>query len=80
MQATFVSAAYGSSNPKALKIQINAKNSGQKSVCQNQDLNKIRSSWYTSVRLFGLYFTFLTRLIIIILYLVIDPILDYSQM
>lgn len=36
LQATFVERAYGSTNPDILRLQINATNAGQNSICQNQ--------------------------------------------
>ncbi|KAI0411567.1 hypothetical protein F5X98DRAFT_380641 [Xylaria grammica] len=76
LQATFINTACGSNNPDVSRLQTNATNPGQRSICDNQ---KILSTQYISMSIFGLYFTYITGFLITILSLAIDPILDYAQ-
>ncbi|TGJ84886.1 hypothetical protein E0Z10_g3891 [Xylaria hypoxylon] len=76
IQASFVDTANGPTDPNVAIIKTNATNSGQKSLCQNQ---KIVSTSYISVSLFGLYFTYITGSLIIIASFVLEPLLSYVQ-
>ncbi|KAI0517573.1 hypothetical protein F5B22DRAFT_654790 [Xylaria bambusicola] len=76
LQATFVDTAYGSTTPESSRLQINATNAGQASICQNQ---KIRSTDYVSISVFGLHFTYIIGFLIIIASLVIDPLFTCAQ-
>ncbi|KAJ3567655.1 hypothetical protein NPX13_g6693 [Xylaria arbuscula] len=76
LQATVVDAAYGSTTPERVRLQINATNPGQKSICQNQ---KIRSTEYISISVFGLYFIYITGFLTIVASLVIDPLFTCAQ-
>ncbi|KAI1327697.1 hypothetical protein F5Y16DRAFT_420765 [Xylariaceae sp. FL0255] len=57
-------------------FRTNATNPGQKSICQNQ---KILSTAYTSVSLFGLFFTYIIGSIIIVISFILNPILMCAQ-
>ncbi|KAI0538441.1 hypothetical protein GGR58DRAFT_526242 [Xylaria digitata] len=76
LQAAFVDTAYGPSNPDVFRLQTKPKGSGQKSICENQ---KILNAQYISVSVFGLYFTYLTGLLVIILSLVMDSLFSCAQ-
>ncbi|GAP86704.1 hypothetical protein SAMD00023353_2000220 [Rosellinia necatrix] len=76
LQASLVDTANGATDPNFARLQVNATTKGQKSLCQNQ---KILSTSYTSVSLFGLFIIYIPGVLIIILSLVLDPILSYSQ-
>ncbi|KAI0448075.1 hypothetical protein F4803DRAFT_567680 [Xylaria telfairii] len=76
LQATFIDTASGSTTLERARLQINATNSGQISICQNQ---KIRSAEYTSISVFGLYFIYITGFLIIVASFVIDPLLTCAQ-
>ncbi|KAF2969823.1 hypothetical protein GQX73_g3789 [Xylaria multiplex] len=76
LQATFIDAAYGSTTPERARLQINATNAGQNSICQNQ---KIRSTEYISISIFGLYFIYITGFLIILASFVIDPLFTCAQ-
>ncbi|KAI0435284.1 hypothetical protein F5Y09DRAFT_349536 [Xylaria sp. FL1042] len=75
-QASFVDSAFGPTYPGIYQLKQNATNAGQKSICQNQ---KILSTRYTSVSLFGLYFTYIIGVLIIIISFVLEPILSCAQ-
>ncbi|KAI0546606.1 hypothetical protein F4679DRAFT_587283 [Xylaria curta] len=76
LQATFIDTAYGSTTLERARLQINATNSGQKTLCQNQ---KIRSAEYISISVFGLYFIYITGFLVIVASFVIDPIFTCAQ-
>ncbi|KAI1363845.1 hypothetical protein F5Y08DRAFT_354131 [Xylaria arbuscula] len=76
LQATVVDAAYGSTTPERVRLQLNATNPGQESICQNQ---KIRSTEYISISVFGLYFIYITGFLTIVASLVIDPLFTCAQ-
>ncbi|KAI0189907.1 hypothetical protein F4808DRAFT_453962 [Astrocystis sublimbata] len=76
LQATFIDTAYGSTTLERARVQINATNSGQQSICQNQ---RIRSAEYISISVFGLYFIYITGVLIIVASYVIDPIFTCAQ-
>ncbi|KAI0549781.1 hypothetical protein F4679DRAFT_545541 [Xylaria curta] len=76
LQASFVDTANGPVEPAVARIKVNATNAGQKSLCQNQ---KILSTSYMSFSLFGLYFTYITGLFIIVLSFAIEPVLSCAQ-
>ncbi|KAI0813772.1 hypothetical protein GGR55DRAFT_545264 [Xylaria sp. FL0064] len=75
-QASFVDSAFGPTYPGIYQLKQNATNTGQKSICQNQ---KILSTRYTSVSLFGLYFTYIVGILIIFISFILEPILSYVQ-
>ncbi|KAI0472517.1 hypothetical protein F4859DRAFT_522420 [Xylaria cf. heliscus] len=76
LQATFIDTAYGSTTLERAWLQINATNSGQKTMCQNQ---KIRSTEYISISVFGLYFIYITGFLIIVVSFVLDPLFTCAQ-
>ncbi|KAI1361337.1 hypothetical protein F5Y08DRAFT_347954 [Xylaria arbuscula] len=76
LQASMVDTANGIYDPALMKIKINATNPGQKAMCRNQ---KILSTSYTNMSLFGLYFTYIVGTIIIVASYVLDPILSFAQ-
>ncbi|ROW07011.1 hypothetical protein VPNG_06668 [Cytospora leucostoma] len=63
-QAAFVNVAHGPTEPSVLAYTKYPQNSYMKEMCDNQ---KIRSTDYTSFSVFGLYFTFITGAIIILI-------------
>ncbi|KAJ2988175.1 hypothetical protein NUW58_g4116 [Xylaria curta] len=75
-QASFVDTAFGSTYSGTSRFNKNVTNPGQKSICQNQ---KIISTRYMSMSLFGLYFTYIVGTLIVIISFVLEPILSYAQ-
>ncbi|KAI0444191.1 hypothetical protein F4803DRAFT_561064 [Xylaria telfairii] len=75
-QASFVDSAFGPTDPDTNKFKKNATNRGQKSICENQ---KILSTRYMSMSLFGLYFTYIVGVLVIIVSYLLEPILTYAQ-
>ncbi|KAI0977246.1 hypothetical protein F4678DRAFT_477341 [Xylaria arbuscula] len=76
LQASMVDTANGITDPALVRLKTNATNPGQEAMCQNQ---KILSTLYTSVSLFGLYFTYIVGTLIIVTSFVLDPILSFAQ-
>ncbi|KAI1733797.1 hypothetical protein F4680DRAFT_471702 [Xylaria scruposa] len=76
LQASLVDTANGPVEPVLKRNKRNATNTGQKSLCQNQ---KIISTSYMSFSLFGLYFTYITGLFIILLSFALQPVLSCAQ-
>ncbi|KAI0201355.1 hypothetical protein F4808DRAFT_450298 [Astrocystis sublimbata] len=76
LQSVFVSTAHGSNDLSVTRYQTRATNPGQRSICENQ---KILSAQHTSVSVFGLYFTYITGTLIIVLSFVIDSVFTCAQ-
>ncbi|KAI0185692.1 hypothetical protein EV127DRAFT_502343 [Xylaria flabelliformis] len=76
LQASLVDTANGPVEPALERIKMNATNVGQKPLCENQ---KILSTSYISFSLFGLYFTYITGFLVILLSFALEPILSCAQ-
>ncbi|XXG96189.1 hypothetical protein Hte_002470 [Hypoxylon texense] len=76
LQSAFVDTAAGTNQPQYIQFMTNATNTVQERVCENQ---KINSTQYTSFSIFGLYFTYITGAIIIVLSYILEPTLSCLQ-
>ncbi|KAI0857613.1 hypothetical protein F4860DRAFT_488914 [Xylaria cubensis] len=72
VQASFVEAAQGSSDPEFRQYTAPPLNEEEQKLCNSQ---KIRSSAYSSFNLFGLYIIFISGIIIICVSFALEPLL-----
>ncbi|KAK2613403.1 hypothetical protein N8I77_000321 [Diaporthe amygdali] len=73
MQAAFVDTAHGPRDESLLPYMSKA-NKYQQTMCDNQ---KILSTDYMSLSLFGLYFTYATGIIVILVSYIVEPLLSF---
>ncbi|ROW13909.1 hypothetical protein VPNG_03592 [Cytospora leucostoma] len=73
LQAAFVNYAHGPTDESLLPYIEWPANKYARTICSNQ---KILSTDYTSLSLFGLYFTYITGLLIIVISYIIEPVLS----
>ncbi|KAI0424132.1 hypothetical protein F5Y09DRAFT_353746 [Xylaria sp. FL1042] len=76
LQASFVDTSNGPTNQNIARFYRNATNRGQQSVCQNQ---KILSTSYISVNVFGLAFTYIVGSLIILVFFTLEPMLSRGE-
>ncbi|KAK7726503.1 hypothetical protein SLS63_007664 [Diaporthe eres] len=72
IQAAFVNTAYDTGNAALEAFRIRPYNSYMRDMCDNQ---KIKSTDYTSFSLFGLYFTYITGLVLIVASFSVEPVI-----
>ncbi|KAI7782645.1 hypothetical protein LA080_013133 [Diaporthe eres] len=79
IQAAYVNTARGPTDDVLLPYLTTTDDRNQITMCNNQASNssKIRSTGYTSLSLFGLYFTYLTGIIIILASYTAEPVLTF---
>ncbi|KAK7717432.1 hypothetical protein SLS64_002924 [Diaporthe eres] len=73
LQAAVVNTAHGPTDPALDPYKVLPSNSHARDICNNQ---KIRSTKHVSFSLFGLYFTLVTGVLIIIISYVLEPIFE----
>ncbi|KAK7740716.1 hypothetical protein SLS53_005184 [Cytospora paraplurivora] len=73
LQAAFVNYAHGPTDESLLPYIEWPANKYARTICSNQ---KILSTDYTSLSLFGLYFTYITGILIIVVSYIIEPVLS----
>ncbi|ETS78241.1 hypothetical protein PFICI_10303 [Pestalotiopsis fici W106-1] len=72
-QGNMINAAIGHIDPILRNSSYVPTNQYEKNLCYNQ---KVRSTGYTSFSLFGLYFTYITGGLIVLVSLILEPIFD----
>ncbi|KUJ15359.1 uncharacterized protein LY89DRAFT_719925 [Mollisia scopiformis] len=75
-QSTFVTTAVGNSDPVLEQSQFTPQNAAERKYCNSQ---KIRSTTYASFSLFGLLFTYIITILIILTSFILEPIFSLLQ-